>query len=147
MAKKARADQPGRSPLENLGDKRKPQWKKGQSGNPKGLPKGTKHGLRATLKAQLLKRAPAQVVQQLEALGWSITKRDVENALAMVLVSKGLTGELDAIQEVFRQLEEPLKTAVEHSGPGGTPLGGAQQIVYCYPDNGRGPKQGGGDGA
>jgi Family of unknown function (DUF5681) len=77
-------------------------WVRGQSGNPRGRIRGEPE-LAPALRRLLRRRDPA-------------TGKQNKLLVAEALLARALSGEVDAIREVFNRVDGPLNLPVEHSG-------------------------------
>ena len=94
------------------------QFQPGESGNPAGRPKGSKDGLRACLRRELDKAPSQDIMATLQKRGIGLDDPTCAGAIAAILVEQATEGDLNAIREIFRQSEPPLKTTSEIQLPG-----------------------------
>jgi len=93
----------------------KPQWKPGQSGNPKGRPPGLKDGPRAELNRLLRKNASPELLKRFAK---KLSEKDKSYAAVMAQVHMELImqGDMAAIKEAYAQVELPHPKDVKVSG-------------------------------
>lgn len=114
-------------------------WQAGQSGNPSGKPKGSLN--RATiLKRYLaadLKDAPTDVPFELQG------KITVEDAIALALIKKALSGDISAIKEiqdtVYGKLTEPSEISHTYTQMGNVMIGSPNEMAVLTFDVGSEP--------
>jgi Family of unknown function (DUF5681) len=83
-------------------------WVRGQSGNPRGRVPGEQE-LAPALRRLLRRRDPT-------------TGKQNKLLVAEALLGRALSGEVDAIREVFNRVDGPLRVPLEHSGRDGGPI-------------------------
>lgn len=83
-------------------------FKKGQSGNPKGMKPGTKQGIRAHLNRILAKKLPGNVIDMLKAKGLDMDDQTYAEVIAYVLAVKAAEGDLAAARLITDQTEVPM---------------------------------------
>ncbi len=84
------------------------QFKKGESGNPKGPGKGMKISLRAILRNSLERKGYKPAIKVMEGRGVDINDGTHADLIAAVLLWKAEHGDMDAIKEVIKCTERPL---------------------------------------
>lgn len=116
------------------------RFKKGKSGNPKGRPPGptAKTVFNYIVDNNLNNE---DVISNLSIAFPTMFKgkrknRTIKEALTMILVAKGLSGDRRSIKDIFDRTDGKPVMSVEHSGPGGVPLQPGKVIIEL-PDNGR----------
>lgn len=85
------------------------QFKKNQSGNPKGRPKGSK-----SLTTQLKKMLAAKIKNYDPITDGDVTQ-SIADHLINVLLSKALNGEDKAIMEILNRSDGPVKQVIDQS--------------------------------
>jgi len=105
------------------------QFKKGQSGNPKGRPKDliTKHLLRFA-------KAKENIIVEIKDEEGEIHKVKIANGqdVAMTIMNKAASGEGWAVILACDRIDGKVAQALEHTGKDGKELPPAQPIVNIY---------------
>lgn len=126
------------------------QFKRGQSGNPKGRPPKTFSALAKEWKERGVERATPAVLQEAFEYILGLPLDDVkdiagriddpENNLPMAvrLAAKELLGKrsVEIFKEMLDRAHGKSRQAVEHSGPGGTPMETKTIVINIPPDDG-----------
>lgn len=84
-------------------------FKKGESGNPKGRPKGQSL-------TSILQDAVDRKISKTDPLSGLKKKVTISKALAYSVISKGLKGDIKAINMIFDRLEGKPKQSIEMDG-------------------------------
>lgn len=93
--------------IENLA----PQWRPGQSGNPKGRPKGIV-SITDTLRKVIEKK-----METIDPVTKNKDRKKIKEIIALALVGKALKGDVRAIQEMLDRLEGKVTQKVEADFP------------------------------
>lgn len=90
-------------------------FKKGNKGG--GRPRGS------VPLATILKRLLEQKIDLKDPITKEQTKKEIQEALMLSLVGRGLKGDITAIKEIFERIDGKVPQSVQHAGdPAGAPI-------------------------